>query len=80
MPFQAINAFVDPHASFGLKFDTVAEAANEADAGPVTEAATPDGVPAESAPDGEKEPAAAVAAQDGSAAVVSLDAFRKKNG
>ena len=80
VPFQAINAFVDPHASFGLKFDTVAEAANEAEAGPVTEAAAPDGVPAEVPQDGEKVPAPAAAAQDGSASVVSLDAFRKKNG
>ena len=75
VPFQSINAFVDPHASFGLKFDTVAEAANEAEAGPVAEEA-----PEAEAVPADPEPAAANAEADGGASVVSLDAFRKKNG
>lgn len=96
VPFKAISAFVDPHASFGLKFDA---AAAGADAGaPEGEAADAAGEQPESdaAGDGEDHGAAdtapvseeAVVANDaaGDAAsetgadVVSLDAFRKKNG
>ena len=68
VPFRAITSFVDPHVGFGLKFDPPPESA----------AAT---LPAEQrapAPAEPTEPAPASAAEG--AAVVSLDAFRKKNG
>ena len=94
VPFKAISAFVDPHASFGLKFEA-------ADA--VGDAGAPEGEAAEAASDadGEVEGSAAGGADDAapaadeavvandsaedsageaSADVVSLDAFRKKNG
>jgi len=69
VPFRAINSFIDPHASFALKFDLPAEPAtaektDEADA---------------SLPRQEGGGEAATAKADGAAAVVSLDAFRKKN-
>ena len=88
VPFKAISAFVDPHASFGLKLD-----AAEAD---ITEgeAADEDGVPAEADAEGGDTgdtgpiPEETVIANDATedstgeagAEVVSLDAFRKKNG
>ncbi len=90
VPLRAITSFVDPHASFALKFDIAATEA-EARAG-ATDAET---VPADEAPpprpvkaiaDGKKPARAkrgdkAAKAKDGEpAAVVSLDAFRKKNG
>lgn len=75
VPFQAINAFVDPHASFGLKFDTVAEPANEAEPGVAAEEE-----PAAEAATADAEPETASAEAEGGASVVSLDAFRKKNG
>jgi hypothetical protein len=90
VPLRAITSFVDPHASFALKFDIATEA--EAEAG-VTGA---EAAPAEEAPppvkaiaDGKKPPRAKrsdkadkpAKTKDGeAAAVVSLDAFRKKNG
>jgi hypothetical protein len=75
VPFRAISGFVDPHVGFGLKFDPPPESAialvedSSAAAVPVLEKAAD--APAEATP----EPAEA-----GTAAVVSLDAFRKKNG
>jgi hypothetical protein len=68
VPFHAVNSFVDPHASFALKFDLVAEPnAAEAEASGAKEGpAAADAAPAE--------------APSGPAAVVSLDSFRKKNG
>ena len=99
VPFKAITAFVDPHASFGLKFD--AEAA-------IADAGAPEGEAAGAAGDanGEAEGRVTGSANDSapvsegtvvandtaedstvkdgavkdSADVVSLDAFRKKNG
>ncbi|HSM43273.1 MAG TPA: ClpXP protease specificity-enhancing factor SspB [Afifellaceae bacterium] len=107
IPFEAITAFVDPHASFGLKLeaaedeehadlaDTMAdmeteeadtepqEAVIEADAesgedeaAREPEEATAEAEPAEEA-EAEEQPEPAVS---GGAEVVSLDAFRKKNG
>jgi hypothetical protein len=92
VPFRAISSFVDPHASFALKFDIAAEA----------DIAAPEPIPseAETAP-ADQLPAPVKAVTDGkkparakrtskaekekpkdgeAAAVVSLDAFRKKNG
>ena len=75
VPLRAIKGFVDPHASFGLKFDPPPELAAGA-----AEASEPLGAdePGEAAliP----QTAAASAAETGTADVVSLDAFRKKNG
>jgi hypothetical protein len=69
VPFRAISGFVDPHASFGLKFDPPPEAlVADNEEGPVEEialVAEPEVLPP---PAGEP------------ASVVSLDAFRKKNG
>jgi uncharacterized protein len=71
VPFRAIIGFVDPHVGFGLKFDAAPDA--------VAVAALPEpSLPAPAEADGEPAPAPA-AAEAGSAAVVSLDAFRKKN-
>jgi hypothetical protein len=71
VPFRAINSFVDPHASFGLKFDPPPEsAALPAEQAPVAVEAAKPAAPA----------ALPAAAEAGAAAVVSLDAFRKKNG
>jgi uncharacterized protein len=83
VPLRAITSFVDPHASFALKFDVAADAV-----APVAEVEAPAAVP-EVKPSASKTPKklavkkAAVgkepAAEPGKAAVVSLDAFRKKN-
>ena len=77
IPFEAITSFVDPHASFGLKFDAGARLpALEAERSAPSETASP--VPARAPlPVAEAtEPGATPAP----ASVVSLDAFRKKNG
>lgn len=74
VPFRAIDSFVDPHAGFSLKFDAGAEApATELPVEPTPLLAPP----AASAP---AEPVAAPAAAEPRGDVVSLDAFRKKNG
>jgi len=82
VPLRALTSFVDPHASFALKFDV---AAAEAGA-PATEAdvvsvvATEAPTPAQAdAPKPSRKKAAKPKDGDKSA-VVSLDAFRKKNG
>lgn len=87
VPLRAITSFVDPHASFALKFDIAADAeagagAREAETVPA-DATSP---PVKAVTDG-KKPARGrrgdkvAKAKDGeAAAVVSLDAFRKKNG
>jgi hypothetical protein len=85
VPLRAITSFVDPHASFALKFDVAADAAApgpvEAEA-PAAEVAPP---PSASAPTKvgkareRKGAEARAAAEPGKAAVVSLDAFRTKN-
>jgi hypothetical protein len=71
VPFRALKSFVDPHASFGLKFDPaptpMAVVADEPEAEPVEAAEQPQPTKKEAPP-----------AEGG--AVVSLDAFRKKNG
>ena len=90
VPFRAISSFVDPHASFALKFDIAAEveatepAASEAEAVPAEQvpppvkAVTDEKKPARAKRTGKAEKAKQ---KDGeAAAVVSLDAFRKKNG
>jgi hypothetical protein len=83
IPFDALTGFFDPSVQFGLKFET--------DEGEATaEQATPSEIPQIGsrkglvAADQDKvdEPVAAVAASEaseGSAEVVSLDAFRKKS-
>jgi hypothetical protein len=78
VPFAAVTAFVDPHASFGLKFDTPVEA--DAVSGEASEEApeAPSSVPAPVAE--QTSDAKTEAADPAGAAVVSLDAFRKKNG
>ncbi len=93
VPFRAICAFVDPHASFGLKFDAEAVIADAA----APEPGTADERPESAAGGGGEDRRTAGTAsasrdaliandsdEDGagasSADVVSLDAFRKKNG
>ena len=75
VPFRALQSFVDPHASFGLKFDAqaVGAAADNSD----EPAAAAEEVAALPAPAEQPE---ARPAPSGPAEVVSLDAFRKKNG
>ncbi len=72
VPFRAIDSFVDPHAGFSLKFDVSAIA-------PIAEAA-PDAVPALPAPQLPPIEAGGQPPSETSGDVVSLDAFRKKNG
>ncbi len=74
VPFRAISSFVDPHAGFQVKFDATHDAA-VLDA--VEEEAPPASLPE---PEAETIPETAPAAEAGPASVVSLDAFRKKNG
>jgi hypothetical protein len=68
VPFRALSSFVDPQAGFQVKFDTTPDAdvleATEAEAAPAV---------AQSAPE-------TAGAEPASGSVVSLDAFRKKNG
>ena len=86
VPLRAITSFVDPHASFALKFDVAADAAATAADTPAAVAEPAPGPPAEAgkprARKGRDEKATggkAKAKEPGEAAVVSLDAFRKKN-
>ncbi len=65
-PFAALTRFYDPSVRFGLQFDAIA--------GVVTETEEDVGAVAENAPD--DQPASETGT--GTAAVVSLDAFRKK--
>jgi uncharacterized protein len=80
VPFRAVKAFVDPHASFGLKFDMplAAEEEKAADAAAAEQAAPEAAEPpvGDGAPAAEAEPAPK--AGEG-ADVVSLDQFRKKS-
>ena len=83
MPFRAVSSFVDPQASFALKFDIAAAQpeAGEAEVLPASEPETPKALPAKAAPKAARSKSKAVKPKDGDeAAVVSLDAFRKKNG
>jgi hypothetical protein len=83
VPFRAISSFVDPHASFALKFDVAAgeSEASEAEMLPAAEAETPKALPSNAAPKAARSKSKAAKPKEGDeAAVVSLDAFRKKNG
>jgi len=103
VPFEAITAFVDPHASFGLKLEAGEEDDQMelvdadtalAESEPVSILPTPDqdleqaeeGKASVAEPtEGDAETAETGAdgdepAETGGAEVVSLDAFRKKNG
>jgi hypothetical protein len=104
IPFEAITAFVDPHASFGLKLEAAEDEEHAGLSETMTDMETGDAgsEPQEAvietdAESGEEEPAPepeetepeaeAEAEQEHSepavgsgAEVVSLDAFRKKNG
>ena len=81
VPFRALTAFVDPQASFGLKFDMQPDAA-EAPANQEDSAIQNAPISALPVPVATTTPTAAAAdgADASGAAVVSLDAFRKKNG
>lgn len=68
IPFSAIKGFFDPAVQFGLQFDP-AKAPQPA--------ALPEPAPA-ARPAEAREPADAASTPDAGAAVVSLDAFRKK--
>lgn len=73
VPFRAVKSFVDPHVHFQVKFDVQPEAAPADTAEEIPGAAEPEA--AEAAPEEAEQSAA-----DTEAEVVSLDAFRKKNG
>ena len=88
VPFRAVSSFVDPAASFALKFD-IAAADIEAAAAEVETLPAPQEESSKAA--GSKGSGKAARAKGGGskaakpkdgdkAAVVSLDAFRKKNG
>jgi hypothetical protein len=88
VPFHAITSFIDPHAGFKVAFDIATDAApGVAEAAPPpVEAVLAASPPAEGrkprvrkTPD-EKAAAKKADGDAGKAAVVSLDAFRKKNG
>ncbi len=74
VPFRAIQSFADPHASFGLKFDPQPAGLI---AGNSDERAAAEEVETLPAP---AEQPQAQTAPSGPGEVVSLDAFRKKNG
>ena len=94
VPFKAITAFVDPHVSFGLKFDAGADGENagvpkgeaadveskqpESDAG--GDGSTDETMPASDEAVVANDSAAGDSATEAGAEVVSLDSFRKKNG
>jgi hypothetical protein len=71
VPFAAVTSFMDPHASFALKFEQLSAPSAATGTEESNEAAEPQA--AGTAAAGAKAPEA------GAAAVVSLDAFRKKN-
>ena len=76
IPFRAVSAFIDPHASFGLRFDAQAGAEEKSPAALPAAEEPPAPLPPASLPE---TPAPPQAAADASGAeVVSLDAFRKK--
>ena len=66
VPFDAVTSFADPSVQFGLRFEGAAPARAPAPATPITPAVAAQKAESASAKNG-----------DG-AAVVSLDAFRKK--
>lgn len=66
VPFEAVTSFADPSVQFGLRFESPVPARPPVPATPITPAVA-----------AKAEKAAAAASGDG-AAVVSLDAFRKK--
>ena len=69
IPFEAVTAFSDPSASFGLRFDAALPGAEDADAAPSATGQSEARPPA---------PAAVQRGEGGGAEVVSLDKFRKK--
>ena len=73
VPFRAIDSFVDPHAGFSLKFDVPVEIPAAEAPAEATPLLAP---PATAAPTGPAEAPGSQPRGD----VVSLDAFRKKNG
>ena len=73
VPFRAIDSFVDPHAGFSLKFDVPVETPAAEAPAEATPLLAP---PATAAPAGPAEAPGSQPRGD----VVSLDAFRKKNG
>ena len=73
VPFRAIDSFVDPHAGFSLKFDVPVETPAAEAPAEATPLLAP---PASAAPVGPAEAPGSQPRGD----VVSLDAFRKKNG
>jgi hypothetical protein len=87
VPLRAITSFVDPHASFALKFDVAQDAAvpaaeTETQPSPAkVPAVAPKEIGKSKGRKGSEKTAIAKApdGEPGKAAVVSLDAFRKKN-
>ena len=74
IPFAAIRGFFDPSVQFGLQFEAV-----EPEAGDETEAsALPSPPDLEKLTDGSEKEDEEASNDEGSAEVVSLDAFRKK--
>jgi hypothetical protein len=79
VPFSAVRAFVDPSVHFALQFEPFAPAAEAADPAVIAEAEREPEVPAILTATAEPEEKPARSADDTSAEIVSIDAFRKKN-
>jgi hypothetical protein len=78
VPFSAVRAFVDPAVHFALQFEPFAGAV-EADPAVIVEAEHEPEVPAILREVTEREQKPDAKADDKSADVVSIDAFRKKS-
>lgn len=74
VPYTAIKGFFDPSVQFGLQFEPAQAEAEPAEAGAATAETTP---PPQIAAEPPKTPVPA-GSDEGGAAVVSLDAFRKR--
>ncbi len=81
VPFAAVTGFFDPSVQFGLQFDTDADADEKDHDTEVAaiEQAKVDALPAPKNEDKAAESESSPDEEAGSAEVVSLDAFRKKN-
>jgi hypothetical protein len=81
VPLHAISGFVDPHAGFALKFDPARDAATVPKelSAPGKELPAPKQQAKPKLPPAETK-APAATPEGGTADVVSIDAFRKKNG
>lgn len=74
IPYASIKGFFDPSVQFGLQFDDL-ESAESAQSDDAAQGSQPEDLEGHGANEGSGAPAE----KDGTAAVVSLDSFRKKS-